>query len=187
MVTVRPLIQWHGSASGPRNWWLIHIFGVEVKPIYITLIIYIIHKVGVKSFGVHPNSEFLFGSDNLIFWLQSHICHMVLFVAFFSTTTTECKVYFFDPRQFQQTKFGTLKTGAFRALFLLQSVRVLKRRLRAIGCLAWKHIENCSRELLFSFWYLLRTILRRIKPHVSIFQWSLVDGVPWSCSLEWPR
>lgn len=42
-------------------------------------------------------------------------------------------VYFFDPRQFQQTKFGTLKTGAFRALFLLQSVRVLKRRLRAIG------------------------------------------------------
>eukprot|EP00435_Cladocopium_sp_Y103_P005393 s1754_g1.t2 len=42
-------------------------------------------------------------------------------------------VYFFDPRQFQQTQFGTLKTGAFRALFLLQSVRVLKRRLRAIG------------------------------------------------------
>ncbi|CAK9033189.1 unnamed protein product [Durusdinium trenchii] len=42
-------------------------------------------------------------------------------------------VYFLDPRQFQSTKFGTLKTGAFRALFLLQSVRVLKRRLRAIG------------------------------------------------------
>lgn len=28
---------------------------------------YIVHKVGVKSFGVHPNSEFLFGSDNWYF------------------------------------------------------------------------------------------------------------------------
>lgn len=42
-------------------------------------------------------------------------------------------VYLFDPRQFRETKFGTLKTGAFRALFLLQSVRVLKRRLRSLG------------------------------------------------------
>lgn len=53
------------------------------------------------------------------------------------------KVYFFDPRQFQQTKFGTLKTGAFRALFLLQSVRVLKRRLRSIGSL-----ESHSRHFI---------------------------------------
>lgn len=53
------------------------------------------------------------------------------------------KVYFFDPRQFQQTKFGTLKTGAFRALFLLQSVRVLKRRLRSIGSL-----ESFSRHFI---------------------------------------
>lgn len=42
-------------------------------------------------------------------------------------------VYVLDPRHFRRTDFGTLKTGAFRALFLLQSVRVLKRRLRAIG------------------------------------------------------
>eukprot|EP00439_Symbiodinium_sp_Y106_P085489 s1032_g28.t1 len=42
-------------------------------------------------------------------------------------------VYLFDPRQLRETKFGTLKTGAFRALFLLQSVRVLKRKLRSMG------------------------------------------------------
>ncbi|CAJ1367947.1 unnamed protein product [Effrenium voratum] len=42
-------------------------------------------------------------------------------------------VYVFDPRHFQRTGSGVWKTGAFRALFLLQSVRVLKRRLRSVG------------------------------------------------------
>ena len=103
--------------------------------------------------GCTPTLNFCLGLITDILTPEPHMSHG-FFRRFFSTTTTESKVYFFDPRQFQQTKFGTLKTGAFRALFLLQSVRVLKRRLRAIGRLAWKHIGNCSRELLFSFWYL---------------------------------
>ncbi|CAE8632425.1 unnamed protein product [Polarella glacialis] len=42
-------------------------------------------------------------------------------------------VYVLDPRHFQRTKHGSLKTGAVRALFLLQSVRCLKRQLRKLG------------------------------------------------------
>ena len=38
---------------------------------------YIIHKVGVKSFGVHPNSKFLFGSDNWYF--DSRATHVTWF------------------------------------------------------------------------------------------------------------
>nr|QDO16286.1 cryptochrome DASH [Lingulodinium polyedra] len=42
-------------------------------------------------------------------------------------------VYVLDPRHFQRTSHGTLKTGPFRALFLLQALRALKRRLRGLG------------------------------------------------------
>mmetsp|Transcript_85871 Transcript_85871/g.152052 ORF Transcript_85871/g.152052 Transcript_85871/m.152052 type:complete len:610 (-) Transcript_85871:81-1910(-) len=42
-------------------------------------------------------------------------------------------VYIFDPRHFQRTRYGTLKTGPTRALFLLQSVLSLKRQLRNLG------------------------------------------------------
>jgi len=42
-------------------------------------------------------------------------------------------VYVLDPRHFRRTRWGTLKTGPIRALFLLQSIRALKRRLRQVG------------------------------------------------------
>jgi len=42
-------------------------------------------------------------------------------------------VYVIDPRLFQRTRRGTWKTGPFRALFLLQSLRVLRRRLCKVG------------------------------------------------------
>lgn len=42
-------------------------------------------------------------------------------------------VYVFDPRYFQRTRYKTLRTGSLRALFLLQSVLALKRRLRRRG------------------------------------------------------
>jgi deoxyribodipyrimidine photo-lyase len=38
-------------------------------------------------------------------------------------------VYIFDPRQFQETPFGTLKTGFNRAKFLLESVSALREQL----------------------------------------------------------
>lgn len=42
-------------------------------------------------------------------------------------------VYCFDPRFYQLSPRGTLKTGAYRAKFLLEAVADLKARLRAIG------------------------------------------------------
>lgn len=42
-------------------------------------------------------------------------------------------LYIIDPRHFQRTRYGTLKTGPIRALFLLQSVLSLKRQLRKLG------------------------------------------------------
>lgn len=41
-------------------------------------------------------------------------------------------VYVLDPRHFQRTKHGTLKTGPLRARFLLQSILALKQRLRQL-------------------------------------------------------
>uniref|UniRef100_A0A7S4VFR4 Cryptochrome DASH n=1 Tax=Alexandrium monilatum TaxID=311494 RepID=A0A7S4VFR4_9DINO len=41
-------------------------------------------------------------------------------------------VYCFDPRHFERTRHGTLKTGPVRAQFLLQSVVALKHRLRGL-------------------------------------------------------
>jgi len=38
-------------------------------------------------------------------------------------------VYCFDPRQFQKTKFGFIKTGKFRAKFLIESITELKENL----------------------------------------------------------
>lgn len=42
-------------------------------------------------------------------------------------------VYVLDPRHFRRTSYGTLKTGPVRALFLLESILALKRRLRSLG------------------------------------------------------
>jgi len=42
-------------------------------------------------------------------------------------------VYFFDPRYFEETKFGTSKTGAFRARFLIESVAALRGAFRKMG------------------------------------------------------
>ncbi|CAE8599571.1 unnamed protein product, partial [Polarella glacialis] len=42
-------------------------------------------------------------------------------------------VYVLDPRDFQKTRHGSLKTGPIRARFLLEFIRVLKNNLRAIG------------------------------------------------------
>ena len=42
-------------------------------------------------------------------------------------------VYIFDPFYFKTTKYGTLKTGAFRTRFLIESVAGLRETLRSLG------------------------------------------------------
>ncbi len=42
-------------------------------------------------------------------------------------------VYFFDPRQFEHTQYATLKTGANRAQFLLETVEALRESFRKLG------------------------------------------------------
>ena len=42
-------------------------------------------------------------------------------------------MYCFDPRQFGTTEWGTKKTGALRARFLIESVADLRHSLRQIG------------------------------------------------------
>jgi len=42
-------------------------------------------------------------------------------------------VYIVDPRIFEETKYGTLKTGSIRAQFILESVGALRNSLKQIG------------------------------------------------------
>ncbi len=42
-------------------------------------------------------------------------------------------VFCFDPRYFAETNYGTKKTGAFRAKFLLESVSGLRQSLQNLG------------------------------------------------------
>jgi deoxyribodipyrimidine photo-lyase len=49
------------------------------------------------------------------------------------TNETVVAVYFFDPRQFEETQFGFKKTEKFRAKFLLESVVALRRNLEKLN------------------------------------------------------
>ena len=69
-------------------------------------------------------------------------------------------VYCFDPRQFAETSFGFLKTGAFRAQFLLESVADLQDSLCQLGShlvvrrgLPEEIIPSLARELEISAVY----------------------------------
>ncbi|RYG01515.1 MAG: DASH family cryptochrome, partial [Chitinophagaceae bacterium] len=42
-------------------------------------------------------------------------------------------VYFFDPRQFESTPYGTLKTGVTRTQFLLENVESLRQSFKKLG------------------------------------------------------
>lgn len=42
-------------------------------------------------------------------------------------------IYIFDPSQFATTSFGSLKTGAYRTKFLIESIQSLRESLRKIG------------------------------------------------------
>ncbi|HTM98549.1 MAG TPA: deoxyribodipyrimidine photo-lyase, partial [Pedobacter sp.] len=42
-------------------------------------------------------------------------------------------VYFFDPRQFEPTVYGTLKTGLNRTKFLLENVEALRNAFKKLG------------------------------------------------------
>ncbi len=42
-------------------------------------------------------------------------------------------VYFFDPRYFEQTKYGTVKSGQIRAQFLIESVAALRASFQSMG------------------------------------------------------
>ncbi|MEJ5993321.1 DASH family cryptochrome [Pedobacter sp. Du54] len=42
-------------------------------------------------------------------------------------------VYFFDPRQFETTVYGTLKTGVIRTRFLLENVESLRQSFKKLG------------------------------------------------------
>jgi deoxyribodipyrimidine photo-lyase len=60
-------------------------------------------------------------------------------------------VYCFDPRHYEVTPFGSLKTGAFRAQFLLESVANLRRNLKLLGqdlFVAYGKPESCIPYLL---------------------------------------
>ena len=46
---------------------------------------------------------------------------------------TVIAVYFFDPRHFEETRFGFKKTEKFRAKFLIESVTALKRNLEKLN------------------------------------------------------
>ena len=50
-----------------------------------------------------------------------------------SRATQVIPVFCFDPRYFRLTKFGTEKTGIFRARFLIESVSALRENLRSKG------------------------------------------------------
>jgi deoxyribodipyrimidine photo-lyase len=49
------------------------------------------------------------------------------------TNETVVAVYFFDPRQFEETQFGFKKTEKFRAKFLIESVVALRRNLEKLN------------------------------------------------------
>ena len=42
-------------------------------------------------------------------------------------------IYCFDPRHFKETKFGSKKTGEFRAKFTLEAVHNLRQNLKTLG------------------------------------------------------
>ncbi|RTY87103.1 DASH family cryptochrome [Flavobacterium sp. RSP15] len=51
-------------------------------------------------------------------------------------------VYCFEPRQYQQTKYGFKKTEKFRAKFLIESVLVLKKNLKKLNITLFVFYEN---------------------------------------------
>lgn len=51
-------------------------------------------------------------------------------------------VYCFEPRQYQQTKYGFKKTEKFRAKFLIESVLVLKKNLKKLNITLFVFHEN---------------------------------------------
>ena len=54
-------------------------------------------------------------------------------------------VYFFDPKQFSQTKFGFKKTEKYRAQFLIETVESLSTNLNNINVtLLVFHSETCD-------------------------------------------
>mgnify|MGYP003615703446 FL=1 len=46
---------------------------------------------------------------------------------------TVIAVYFFDPRHYQETSFGFIKTEKFRAKFLVETVTELKENLEKLN------------------------------------------------------
>jgi len=60
-------------------------------------------------------------------------------------------VYCFDPRHYTITKFGSLKTGLYRARFLIESISNLRKNLRSLGqelIVAHEAPEICIPRLL---------------------------------------
>eukprot|EP01035_Chromulina_nebulosa_P037260 gene37260-50288_t len=60
-------------------------------------------------------------------------------------------IYCFDPQHYTVTKFGSLKTGLYRARFLIESVSNLRKNLRSIGqelIVAHEAPEACIPRLL---------------------------------------
>ena len=58
--------------------------------------------------------------------------------------------YIFDPRQFQETKYGFKKTEKFRAQFLIETVQDLKQNLEALNIplfVYFDYTETCIAEL----------------------------------------
>ena len=58
--------------------------------------------------------------------------------------------YIFDPRQFQETKYGFKKTEKFRAQFLIETVQGLMQNLEALNIplfVYFDYTETCIAEL----------------------------------------
>ena len=80
------------------------------------------------------------GGCRLLLWFRNDLRlhdNCILNEAAKRVETNEVKdvvpVFCFDPRMFQRSAWGNIKTGPFRAKFLLESVADLKASLREIG------------------------------------------------------
>jgi deoxyribodipyrimidine photo-lyase len=57
-------------------------------------------------------------------------------------------IYFFDPRQFEMTKYGFKKTGKFRAKFLIETITELKEKLAVLNIPLFIYHEKPEKHLL---------------------------------------
>ena len=81
------------------------------------------------------NSNLKMGEKTILVWFRNdlRIHDNEILLEATQKASLIIPVYCFDPRNFMETSYGTLKTGGFRTQFLLESVTDLKNSLKNIG------------------------------------------------------